>query len=242
MAELTGSPSREAGTSGDARARRGPCLLLGVSPGGWLPAAPHQVRPSPSPSPLACVPQKLLGQREPSALSPTARGRPRVPRRARTRPRRNRTAAAASGLAHLTRKPKRKRSPRRLREDEKRRTWRSGPGELLDPASPPRGAPRPPPEVPGTPRSARAEPAGSASHDFPRVTRFLLWERDSQPLGSPGAFPERRLGAGGRARPRGASRGPCGAPRDAGRPLCDAGRPLEATASCQACRAGTPLV
>lgn len=145
MAELTGSPSREAGTSGDARARRGPCLLLGVSPGGWLPAAPHQVRPSPSPSALACVPQKLRGQREPSALSPTARGRPRVPRRARTRPRRNRTAAAASGLAHLTRKPKRKRSPRRLREDEKRRTWRSGPGELLDPASPPCGAPRPPP-------------------------------------------------------------------------------------------------
>lgn len=239
---MTGSPSREAGTSGDARAQRGPCLL-GVSPGGWLLAAPHQVRPSPSPSALACVPQKLRGQREPSALSPTARGRPRVPRRARTRPRRNRTAAAASGLAHLTRKPKRKRSPRRLREDEKRRTWRSGPGELLDPASPPHGAPRPPPlEVPGTPRSARAEPAGSASHDFLRVTRFLLWERDSQPLGSPGAFPERRLGAGGRARPRGASRGPCGAPRDAGRPLRDAGRPLEATASCQACRAGTPLV
>lgn len=188
---MTGSPSREAGTSGDARARRGPCLLLGVSPGGWLPAAPHQVRPSPSPSALACVPQKLLGQREPSALSPTARGRPRVPRHARTRPRRNRTAAAASGLAHLTRKPKRKRSPRRLREDEKRRTWRSGPGELLDPVPPPRGAPRhPPPEVPGTPRSARAEPTGSASHDFPRVTRFLLWEREGFAASRvPGGFP-----------------------------------------------------
>lgn len=155
---MTGSPSREAGTSGDARARRGPCLLLGVSPGGWLPAAPHQVRPPPSPSALACVPQKLLGQREPSALSPTARGRPRVPRRARTRPRRNHTAVAASGLAHLTRKPKRKRSPRRLREDEKRRTWRSGPGELLDPASPPRGAPRPPPRFQGRPALQELSP------------------------------------------------------------------------------------
>lgn len=156
---MTGSPSREAGTSGDARARRGPCLLLGVSPGGWLPAAPHQVRPPPSPSALACVPQKLRGQREPSALSPTARGRPRVPRHARTRPRRNRTAVAASGLAHLTRKPKRKRSPRRLREDEKRRTWRSGPGELLDPASPPRGAPRPPlPRFQGRPALQELSP------------------------------------------------------------------------------------
>lgn len=244
---MTGSPSREAGTSGDARARRGPCLLLGVSPGGWLPDAPHQVRPPPSPSPLACVPQKLRGQREPSALSPTARGRPRVPRRARTRPRRNRTAAAAIGLAQLTRKPKRKRSPRRLREDEKRRTWRSGPGELLDPVPPPRGAPRPtPPRFQGRPALQELSPQAprrTTSSESPVSSSGN--GRDSQPLGSPGAFPERQLGAGGRARPRGASRGPCGAPRDAGRPLRRSARRaqvLEATASCQACRAGTPLV